>query len=123
MSTESWKCPFCQQLNSSWSTNCGRCEKARGEQRFSLPVIQIVVRGDNHFDVILREHVAQGLIWDEMLAEISRITSGQKPRYMCHIETLLDRILWRRRKNESAQLTVTDARPPKGAPPGGDQHG
>lgn len=58
--------------------------------------ITIVVQKDGHFDIHEGERVANGLVWDEMLAEIARLTQScgdwVNGRYMTDIDTVVDRI-------------------------------
>lgn len=67
-------------------------------QRVRTPrpqTITITCRAEGDFDVQHGEGIAVGLVFDEMLGEVARLTSGQIPRYMRHVDAILG---WMRRR-------------------------
>lgn len=72
MSSQSWNCRYCMQLNAEYATACGRCDKPRAPR---LPrTITIVIRDGNDFDIHEGECLTTRLGWDEFLGSIAVIT-------------------------------------------------
>lgn len=70
--------------------------------------ITIICQDDGHFDVHEGERFANGLIFDEMLGEVSRLTTNSRTRYMQTPDqrlAVLER--YQRLRAEAAANTIT----------------
>jgi hypothetical protein len=69
--------------------------------------ITIVIHKDNHFDIVAGDGVSDQLIFDEMIAEVIRLTQfDTKPRYMRATEQRL-REMERRKERERLTKETT----------------
>jgi hypothetical protein len=70
------------------------------------PVALTIYRSaENHFDLHFGEYVANGLVYDELLGEVARIAGGQLPRYLRHIDAIVNQMEKRAAKRREQQET------------------